>query len=266
MITRPSTSRALEDVVEELTRDIMPAITDPAQQIRLHMLMIVLNDCVNASEREISVMRTEIPTYLAFADDVAKATGNAEVAAAVAGAQMGDSLVLSDVIRDYENASRAFSTAMDLVMDTVNHEFIERGEALLDDQAIGIEDRARSHGQASQSRLMASPRGLTRRNDREHEHGPNDDGAERHRHAIAPEGAPQALEPALLGHKDRLAAHVTPQVIGELRSGLVAIGGVMRRGAPDDALELGAPQARQAWQVHHHRLACYLQLLRDART
>ena len=100
MITRPSTSRVLEDVVEELTRDIMPMITDPAQQIRLHMLMIVLNDCVNASEREISVMRSEIAEYLAFAGDVAKVTGN-DVAAAVAGAQMGDSLVLSDVIREY---------------------------------------------------------------------------------------------------------------------------------------------------------------------
>ena len=131
MITRPSTSRVLEDVVGEFTRDILPMITDPAQQIRLHMLMVVLNDCVNASEREISVMRTEIPEYLAFAGDVAEATGNAEVKAAVAGAQMGDSLVLSDVIRDYENASRAFSTAMDLVMDTVDREFVERGEILL---------------------------------------------------------------------------------------------------------------------------------------
>lgn len=131
MITRPSTSRVLEDVVVELTRDILPMITDPAQQIRLHMLMVVLNDCVNASEREISVMRTEIPEYLAFAGDVAGATGNAEVKAAVAGAQMGDSLVLSDVIRDYENASRAFSTAMDLVMDKVDREFVERGETLL---------------------------------------------------------------------------------------------------------------------------------------
>ena len=44
---------------------------------------------------------------------------------------MGDSLVLTDVIRDYENASRAFSTAMDLVMDTVNREFIARGEEIL---------------------------------------------------------------------------------------------------------------------------------------
>lgn len=131
MITRPSTSRILEDVVEELTRDIMPSITDPAQQIRLSMLMIVLNNCANASEREISVMREEIPVYLDFASDVAAATANEDVAAAVAGAQMGDSLVLSDVIADYQRASRAFSAAMDLVMDTVNRDFIERGEDIL---------------------------------------------------------------------------------------------------------------------------------------
>lgn len=131
MITRPSTSRILEDVVEELTRDILPAISDPAQQIRLHMLMIVLNNCANASEREISVMREEIPVYLDFASDVAAATGDADVAAAVSAGQMGDSLVLSDVIADYQRASRAFSTAMDLVMDTVNRDFIARGEGIL---------------------------------------------------------------------------------------------------------------------------------------
>lgn len=131
MITRPSTSRIIEDIVEELSRDILPSLTDPAQQIRLHMLMIVLNNCANASEREISVMREEIPRYVDFATDVAAATGDAEVAAAAATATMGDSLVLSDVIADYQRASRAFSTAMDLVMDTVNRDFIERGENIL---------------------------------------------------------------------------------------------------------------------------------------
>lgn len=131
MITRPSTSRVLEDVVEELTRDILPVISDPAQQIRLHMLMIVLNNCANASEREISVMREETAVYLDFAGDVATATGDADVAAAVSASQMGDSLILSDVIADYQRASRAFSTAMDLVMDTVNRDFIERGEGIL---------------------------------------------------------------------------------------------------------------------------------------
>ena len=131
MITRPSTSRILEDVVDEIMRDIMPSITDPAQQIRLHMLTIVLNNCANAREREISVMREEIPVYLSFAADVAAASGDANVAAAAEAAQMGESLVLADVIADYQRASRAFSTAMDLVMDTVNREFIERGEDIL---------------------------------------------------------------------------------------------------------------------------------------
>lgn len=131
MITRPSTSRVLEDVVQELTRDILPSLTDPAQQIRLHMLMIVLNDCANASEREIAVMREETSLYLEFASDVAAATGDTAVATAIDSARTGDSLVLSDVIDDYQRASRAFSTAMDLVMDSMNSEFITRGEDIL---------------------------------------------------------------------------------------------------------------------------------------
>ena len=131
MITRPSTSRIIEDICEELTRDILPSLTDPAQQIRLHMLMITLINCANASEREIQVMREEIPVYQAFAADVAAATGDPEVAAAAASATMGESLVLSDVIADYQRASRAFSTAMDLVMDTVNRDFTARGEDIL---------------------------------------------------------------------------------------------------------------------------------------
>ena len=131
MITRPSTSRILEDVVEELTRDILPSITDPAQQIRLHMLMIVLNNCANASEREIAVMREEIPVYLDFATEVAATTGNAEVAAAASAAQPGESLVLSDVIADYQRASSAFADAMDLVMDGGDSAVIQRGEDIL---------------------------------------------------------------------------------------------------------------------------------------
>lgn len=131
MITRPSTSRIIEDICEELTRDILPSLTDSAQQIRLHMLMITLINCANASEREIQVMREEIPVYQSFAADVAAATGDVDVAAAAASATMGESLVLSDVIADYQRASRAFSTAMDLVMDTVNRDFIQRGEDIL---------------------------------------------------------------------------------------------------------------------------------------
>lgn len=131
MITRPSTSRIIEDICEEMTRDILPSLTDSAQQIRLHMMLVTLINCANASEREIQVMREEIPVYASFATDVAAATGNAEVTAAAATATMGESLVLSDVIADYQRASRAFSTAMDYVMDTVNRDFIARGEDIL---------------------------------------------------------------------------------------------------------------------------------------
>ena len=131
MITRPSTPRIIDDICEELRSDIMPALTDPAQQIRLHMLMVTLINCANASECENSFMRSEITEYLSFALDVAEATGNADVSAVVAAAKTGESLVLSDVIDDYQRASRAFSTAMDVVMDTVNRDFIERGEAIL---------------------------------------------------------------------------------------------------------------------------------------
>lgn len=131
MITRPSTSRILEDVVEELMRDIMPSLTDPAQQIRLHMLTIVLNNCANASEREIAVMREEIPVYVDFASDVAAATGSAGIAAAADAAHMGDSLVLADVIADYQRASSVFADAMDLVMDTMERDLIARGEDIL---------------------------------------------------------------------------------------------------------------------------------------
>jgi hypothetical protein len=125
MITRPSTSRILEDIVEELMRDIMPSLTDPAQQIRLHMLTIVLNNCANASEREM------IPAYVDFARDVAAATGNAGIAAAAEAARMGESLVLADVIADYQRASSAFADAMDLAMDTMDRDLIARGEDIL---------------------------------------------------------------------------------------------------------------------------------------
>ena len=136
MITRPSTSRVLEDVVEELTRDIMPMITDPAQQIRLHMLMIVLNDCVNASEREISVMRSEIAEYLAFAGDVAKARAMMTLQRQSLGPRWATPSSSPMSSANTGNASRAFSTAMDLVMDSINRDFIARGEAFLKTRVV----------------------------------------------------------------------------------------------------------------------------------
>lgn len=131
MITRPSTPRILEDVCEQLMRDVMPGIADPAAQIRLHMLIATLNSAANASAAEISFMKQEIEAYLAFAEDVVLATGDSAVAQAVAAVQPTGSLLLADVSAEYQRAGRAFTAAMDLVMDRRDTALIERGEALL---------------------------------------------------------------------------------------------------------------------------------------
>ena len=131
MITRPSTPRILEDVCEQLMRDVMPGISDPAAQIRLHMLIATLNSAANASAAEISLMKQEVVLYRAFAEDVARDTGDAATVQAVAAAAPTNSLLLGDVAAEYARAGRAFTAAMDVAMDQRNSELIERGEALL---------------------------------------------------------------------------------------------------------------------------------------
>ncbi len=131
MITRPSTPRILEDVCEQLMRDVMPGISDPAAQIRLHMLIATLNSAANASAAEISLMKQEVVLYRTFAEDVARDTGDAATVQAVAAAAPTDSLLLGDVAAEYARAGRAFTAAMDVAMDQRKSELIERGEALL---------------------------------------------------------------------------------------------------------------------------------------
>ena len=131
VITRPSTPRILEDVCEQLMRDVMPGITDPAAQIRLHMLIATLNSCANASAAEISLMKQEIALYGDFAQAVATATGDATVRARLDAVQPSESLLLTDVAAEYARAGYAFTAAMDLVMDRRDTELIEKGEALL---------------------------------------------------------------------------------------------------------------------------------------
>jgi len=131
VITRPSTPRILEDVCEQLMRDVMPGISDPAAQIRLHMLIATLNSAANASAAEISLMKQEVVLYRAFAEDVARDTGDAATVQAVAAAAPTDSLLLGDVAAEYARAGRAFTAAMDVAMDQRNSQLIERGEALL---------------------------------------------------------------------------------------------------------------------------------------
>lgn len=131
MITRPSTPRVLEDVCEQLLRDVMPLIADPAAQIRLHMLIATLNSAANASAAEISLMKQEVGLYVAYAQQVAKATGDEATVEAVAAADPSDSLLLADVAAEYARAGRAFTAALEAAMDRRDSDLIEQGEALL---------------------------------------------------------------------------------------------------------------------------------------
>ena len=131
MITRLSTPRILDDVCDQIMRDVMPGITDTAAQIRLHMLIATIKAAANATAVEISLMMQEIALYIDFAQDVARSTSSSEVADAAAAVDPSESLLLADVAATYSRAGHAFIAAMDLVMDQRNTELIERGEALL---------------------------------------------------------------------------------------------------------------------------------------
>ena len=76
-------------------------------------------------------MREETALYLAYAEDVAVATGEAAVREALEAARPHDSLYLADVAADYSQAGRAFTAALDAVMDRGDTARIERGEELL---------------------------------------------------------------------------------------------------------------------------------------
>lgn len=140
MITRPSTPQILLDVCEELRRDVLPGITDPAAQIRMHMLMGVLANCANAAAHEIAHMTDETAAYRAYAHDVAAATGLAGLPSDMPSPPAGDppqaaaprpSLHLDDVAAEYSRAGDAFATALEAAMDAGHRELIARGEDLL---------------------------------------------------------------------------------------------------------------------------------------
>jgi len=131
VITRPSTPRILEDVCEQLIRDVLPGIKDPAAQIRLQMLIATLNSAANASAAEISLMKQEIAMYTDFAREVAAVADDPALQDRLDALQPNESLLLADVSSEYARAGYAFTAAMDRVMDDRNTRLIEKGEALL---------------------------------------------------------------------------------------------------------------------------------------
>jgi hypothetical protein len=146
---RPSTPQVLRDLADELDREIMPLLSDSTDQIRLHMVMAVLNQCAVRADSEIALMREESQHYAAYGHSVAQATGNADLAAAVAAIEPTSDLHLPAILAEYTRASEAFGTALELALDAGLADLVAQGEELLqrrianEQQMAGVADVGR---------------------------------------------------------------------------------------------------------------------------
>lgn len=131
MITRPSTPQILADVAEELRREIMPLLSTTTLQIRLQMIMSVLEQCAARSGIEIALMREEIAAYRDYADRVAAATGDPAVRAASDAVAVGDDLRLEAVSAEYSRAGEALAVALETALDAGQADLVTEGERLL---------------------------------------------------------------------------------------------------------------------------------------
>jgi hypothetical protein len=131
MITRPSTPQILTDVCTELTRELMPLMTDSTAQIRLHMIITVLGNCAMRSGNEIAWMKQETADYTAYALDVADTTADHRVTGAIEAILPSEDLRLDAVAAEYSRAGTALSAALDAAMDAGLDELVARGEQLL---------------------------------------------------------------------------------------------------------------------------------------
>ena len=131
MNIRPSTPQVLRDLAEELNREVMPLLTDSTDQIRLHMIMAVLNQCAVRAGTEIGLMRQETAAYADYGSVVATATGRSDVQALVDDIAPGDDLDLDAVLAGYTRASEAFATALEAALAAGDADLITRGEELL---------------------------------------------------------------------------------------------------------------------------------------
>lgn len=131
MITRPSTSRILLDLVEELQKEILPLLPDSVSQIRLQMIMSVLGNCAVRAGTEIAIMSDEIALNSAYARDVVAATGNTVVAQALEDVAPDGDLHLEAVSTVYSRSGNALAVALEAAMDAGLDELIVRGEDLL---------------------------------------------------------------------------------------------------------------------------------------
>ena len=146
MITRPTTDVLIADCCQELTEEILPALTDDTLRLRLIMTETVLRNAAVRAAHEIAWMREETAGLLAYAAAVAGVAAVAAVAdrdgggeplrAALAAAEAcpADSLHLGDVARRYERAGEAFTQALAAAQRAGAADLVARARELLRDR------------------------------------------------------------------------------------------------------------------------------------
>lgn len=131
MITQPTTSQLLLDVIEELEREVLPVLKDEALGMRVQMVFATLRQCAARADREIATMREESADCLAYAAEVLAITGDPAIASAIDAATPGDDLRLVPVSRDYERAGEAMALAIERALDARQADLVAAGERIL---------------------------------------------------------------------------------------------------------------------------------------
>jgi hypothetical protein len=134
MIVRPTTPQLLRDVRHELDTIIAPEVTSETARVALQQIDMILESCAVRSGAEVAWMVEEIAEIDAYASDVVEATGDDATSAALADARStaSGSLLLDDIVDDYNRMSEALSCAIEATMrDPAHRALRERGVQIL---------------------------------------------------------------------------------------------------------------------------------------
>jgi hypothetical protein len=138
VLSRPTTEQILLDCCRELSRTVLPALTDETAQVAVIMIETVLRNMAVRAAHEVAWMREETAGIERYAEAVAgEAPGAEALGAALKGLAEAprDSLHLDDVVETYCRAGNALSAALETAVAGRLTGLVRRGEELLDARA-----------------------------------------------------------------------------------------------------------------------------------
>jgi hypothetical protein len=135
VLSRPTTEQVLLDCCRELSKSVLPALTDETAQVAVIMIDTVLRNMAVRAAHEVAWMREETAEIESYARAVAAQAPDAEsLGAALKGLAEAprDSLHLDDVVETYCLAGNALSAALETAVAGRLTSLARRGAAILD--------------------------------------------------------------------------------------------------------------------------------------